>query len=69
MQAQLIKAPILLAATVLAISSAAATPNEAGSGVLGIANLQKVADQIRHFKPKDEFDAPPNASILTGQAF
>lgn len=69
MQAQRVKAPILLATTVLAISSVAATPIEAGSSALGIANLQKVANQIRNFKPRDEFDAPPNASLLTGQAF
>jgi hypothetical protein len=60
---------VLLVATVLATYAKFAIASENGNEVLGLTDLQKVANQVRNFKPKDEFDAPPIASNLTGQSF
>lgn len=68
---KLARSAVLFATMLLATYAtlAIANENENGGAVLGIAELQKVADQVRNFKPKDEFDTQPTASNLTGQPF
>ncbi len=60
---------IFFATTLLAAYATLAIANENSDAILGIAELQRAAGQVKNFKPKDEFDAPPVASNLTGQPF
>lgn len=61
----------LVIGTLITLASATtlAMAGENGSRVLGVHDLQRVADQVRHFKPKDEFDASPHVSDLAGRHF
>jgi hypothetical protein len=66
---QLTRSQILLAIAMLTVLSATTTASEGRGDALGIVDLQTTADQIRNFKPKDEFDTPPSSSNIAGRAF